>query len=59
MLNYKAVMELLSISKSSAYELMWSIPHIEHPALRVWEKDLEDYIEKQMVYPMPQKRRRA
>ena len=59
MLSYKGVMEKLCISKSSAYEVMWAIPHIEHPALRVWESDLEAYIEKQMIYPIECKKRRV
>ena len=56
MLSYKDVMQIMGISKSSAYELIWALPHIEHPALRVWESDLYEYIDQQMVYPMPTKR---
>ena len=58
MLSCRDVMEALSISKSLAYQIMDSIPHMNSP-LRVRERDLRAYIEKQMIYPIECKKRRA
>lgn len=58
MLSCKGVMELMSVSKSKAYEIMWAIPHMESP-VRVWERDLREYIESRMVYPIQTRKRRT
>ena len=59
MLSYKGVMELLSVSKSEAYQIMWAIPHTDSP-VRVWEKDLIEWINSRMVYPIQtMKKKRA
>lgn len=51
------VAEQLNISRRRAYDIMNSIPHIAHP-LRVSERALKDWIEKNTVYPMPKRQTR-
>ena len=59
MLSPEQVADVLSISKRSAYTKMAQMPHMECP-LRVRERDLKEYIDSKMIYPVPvRKRRRA
>lgn len=50
----KQVAERLSISKSAAYDLMHkrAFPVMEKPFLRVSERVLSEWIERNTVYPM-------
>lgn len=57
LLSPEQVAEIMSVSKRSAYDHMHRMPYMESP-LRVRERDLREYIESRMVYPMPQKKRR-
>ena len=57
MLSCRDVMAILSVSKSLAYKIMDSIPHMDRP-LRVRERDLRVYVEDRMIYPMPKQKRR-
>jgi hypothetical protein len=55
MLSPEQVAEIMSVSKRSAYDHMHRMPYMESP-LRVKERDLREYIESRMVYPMPIKK---
>jgi hypothetical protein len=50
MLSPKQIMELMSISKRKAYDIIYQMPHIEGP-LRVSERALKAWIEQKTVYP--------
>ena len=52
LLSPPQVAEIMSISTRSAYTIMHRMPHIPQP-LRVSERALRDYIDRQTVYPMP------
>ena len=60
LLSPEMVAEIMSVSKRKAYDIMNSIPHIPRP-LRVKERDLREYIDGKMIYPMPvtKRKRRA
>lgn len=60
LLSPDQVAEIMSISKRSAYTVMYRMPHMEQP-LRVTERALREYIESKMVYPiqMKQTKKRA
>ena len=45
------VAEQLNISRRRAYDIINALPHIQHP-LRVSERALKDWIERNTVYPM-------
>lgn len=51
------VAQIMSVSKRSAYDHMHRMPYMENP-LRVKERDLREYIDGKMIYPMPVKRKR-
>lgn len=57
MLSPEQVAEIMSVSKRSAYDHMHRMPYMDSP-LRVRERDLREYIESRMVYPVPAKRRK-
>ena len=57
MLSPEQVAEIMSVSKRSAYDHMHRMPYMDSP-LRVRERDLKEYIESRMVYPMPERRRK-
>ena len=57
LLSPEQVAEIMSVSKRSAYDHMHRMPYMDGP-LRVRERDLKEYIESRMVYPMPEKRRK-
>ena len=50
------VAEQLSVSKRTAYNIIYSVPHIASP-IRVAERDLKLWIEKNTVYPVKERRR--
>lgn len=58
LLSTKEVMDVLSIGKSAAYNIMHQMPHLPSP-LRVRERDLNEWIRSRMVYPVESKKRRA
>lgn len=57
LLSPEQVAEIMSVSKRSAYDHMHRMPYMDSP-LRVRERDLKEYIESRMVYPMPERRRK-
>ena len=57
LLSPEQVAEIMSVSKRSAYDHMHRMPYMDSP-LRVRERDLREYLESRMVYPMPERRRK-
>lgn len=57
LLSPEMVAEIMSISKRSAYTVMYKMPHLQQP-LRVSERALKEYIESRTVYPIEVKRRK-
>lgn len=49
-LSAQQVAEILSCSKRKAYDVIYSVPHLPSP-VRVSERVLRDYLERQTVYP--------
>ena len=59
MLSPQEVADIMSVSKRSAYTIMYQMPHMEQP-LRVSERALRDWINGKLVYPvLNTKRKRA
>jgi len=52
------VADTLSISKRQAYNIMYQMPYLPGP-LRVSERALRDWIDKNTVYPMGKSGRRT
>jgi predicted DNA-binding transcriptional regulator AlpA len=49
-LSARQIMDVLSVSRSKAYEIINELPYLKSP-VRVSEKLLREWIEKNTVYP--------